>query len=138
MSRAAITELLQAGLGERAIHRQLGVRIRAIRAVRRELGLPRPKSGPKPSTVEDRFWRRAIPTDDGHLLWPGITAHGAELRHSDGRTETVHRIAFRIGTGRRPDGLVRTGCDKAGCVHPRHVEDAAMRRQYAAIFGETT
>lgn len=136
MSRNAITELLHAGLSDRAIGRQLNAPVRAVAALRRELNLPRAKSGPRPSTVEDRFWRRAVPTDDGHLLWPAITIHGADLRHDDGHTESVHRIAFRIGNRREAEGLVRTGCGTTGCIHPRHVEDAAMRQQYAAIFGE--
>lgn len=136
MSRNAITELLTAGLSDRSVARQLNQPERHVAAIRRELQLPRRKPGPKPSAVEDRFWRRAQPTDDGHLLWPSLSIHGADLRQDDGRKESVHRIAFRIGNRREPQGLVRTGCHITGCVHPRHVEDAAMRAQYTAIFGE--
>lgn len=137
MSRNAIVELLHAGYGDRAIARQLNRPERHITAIRRELQLPHRRPGPKPSTAEDRFWRRAQPTDDGHLLWPGLAVHSADLKHADGHRESVHRIAFRIGNQREPDGIVRTGCAVSGCVHPAHVEDAPMRQQYTAIFGRT-
>ena len=137
MSRNAIVELLHAGHSDRAIARQLNRPERHIAAIRRELRIPRRRPGPKPSTVEGKFWRRAQPTDDGHLLWPGLGTHGTGLQHPDGRKESIHRVAFRIGNQREPEGIVRTGCTVSGCVHPAHVEDAPMRRQYTAIFGRT-
>ncbi|MGW5616219.1 helix-turn-helix domain-containing protein [Streptomyces sp. NPDC003877] len=134
--RADVAELLRAGYGDRTIARRLGVSERRVRRARAELGLPAGRPGLKATdTIEDRFWRRAQPTDDGHLLWPAYAAHyGAVIKH-DGGKQSVHRVAFRIGNGREPQGHVTSGCGRTGCVHPRHVEDQAMRNQYNAIFG---
>lgn len=134
MTRAAITELLHAGWSDKAIARQLHVGRPRVRAVRAELGLPQHKPGPTPAaTVDDLFWRRAQPTDDGHLLWPHASI-GIRAGH-DGPRVTAARVAFRIGNGREPVGKVTTGCDRPGCIHPAHVEDRPMRATYTAIFG---
>ncbi|MFJ9029767.1 hypothetical protein ACIRQP_14785 [Streptomyces sp. NPDC102274] len=134
--RADIAELLHAGLSDRAISRQLQLRTSRIRAAREILGLPPHRPGPTPAaTPEDLFWRRAVPTDDGHLLWPGATqGSGARIRHGQERY-SPYRIAFRLRYGREPVGKVTSGCTHAGCVAPDHVEDRPMREQYAAIFG---
>jgi hypothetical protein len=134
--QAAIEELLRAGYSDKAIERQLHVSRRRARALRHRLGLPNHKGGPTPAaSVEDLFWRRARSTDDGHLMWPSYDPqHGAAIRHN-GRRQSALRVAFRIRYGREPEGRVSSGCGISGCVHPRHVEDAAMRQQYRAIFG---
>lgn len=137
--RADVTELLHAGYGDRTIARQLAVSIGSVERARALLKLPAGRPGPKAtSSPADLFWRRAQPTDDGHLLWPVYTPrNGAVIKHG-GLRHSVHRTAFRIGHGREPEGRVTTGCDREGCVHPRHVEDQAMRNQYTAIFGEAS
>jgi hypothetical protein len=134
--RADVIELLTAGYGDRTIARRLAVSIGSVERARTRLGLPHGRPGPKAThSPEDLFWRRAQPTGDGHLLWPAYSPrNGAVIKHG-GLRHSVHRIAFRIGYGRTPDGRVTTGCDRPGCVHPRHVEDQTMRRQYTAIFG---
>ncbi|MFI1562148.1 hypothetical protein ACH4ZX_03640 [Streptomyces sp. NPDC020490] len=136
--RADVAELLHAGYGDRTIARQLDLTISTVERARARLGIPPGRPGPKPThSPEDLFWRRAQPTDDGHLLWPTYTPqNGAVIKHG-GQRHSVHRIAFRIGHQREPEGRVTTGCDRAGCVHPRHVEDQAMRATYTAIFGTT-
>ena len=136
-TRNAIIELLHAGHSDKAIERQLNVSRLAARAIRHQRGLPTHKPGPAAAnSPEDLFWRRVEPTSDGHLLWPGYSRqHGANINHG-GRRHSVHRVAFRIGNRREPVGRVTTGCGTEGCVHPRHVEDQAMRNQYTAIFGE--
>lgn len=132
MSRAAIVELLHAGMSNTAIAQRLHIRTTSVSPIRQELGLPQVKGGFKPATShEDVFWRRAQPTDGGHLLWP-YSSIGPRVGN---RRISAYRIAFRIGNGRDPVGYVRTGCDQPGCVHPAHVEDQPMRDQYAAIFG---
>lgn len=134
-TRDQIVALLQAGLPDAVIARQLQAARSRVRRYRRELGIP--PHGPDctpAASPEEKFWRRAQPTDDGHLLWPGLDPdHGATIRYAD-RNYSIHWLAFRIGNQREPDGVVRSGCDQAGCVHPRHVEDQQMRDQYRAIF----
>lgn len=135
--RADIAELLWAGLSDKAIAQQLHVHRRTVRAARHTLGLPVHKPGPTPSNAEDVFWRRAQPTDDGHLLW---TAPNRGIRGGPNRI-SVYQLAFRIRHGRPAVGHVTTGCGRPLCVHPAHVQDQPMRQhlatQYAAIFGAT-
>jgi hypothetical protein len=134
--RADVVELLAAGYGDRTIARRLNVSIGSVERARVILRVPGGRPGPKPTASrEDLFWRRTQPTPDGHLLWPTYSPrNGAVIKHG-GTRWSVHRIAFRIGHGREPQGRVTTGCDRPGCVHPRHVEDQPMRTQYDAIFG---
>ncbi|MFF7130339.1 hypothetical protein [Streptomyces sp. NPDC008240] len=135
--RPDVAELLHAGYGDRTIARRLNVPVPTVERGRAALALPAGRPGPKPtSSPEDLFWRRAQPTSDGHLLWPAYNSrHGAVIKHG-GRRHSVHRIAFRLGQGREPEGRVTTGCNRQGCVHPRCVEDQRMRNQFNQIFGE--
>lgn len=131
----AIEELLRAGWSDRAIARQVHVRNTRVGEIRAQLGLPAHKPGPTGAgSYEDLFWRHAQPTDDGHWIWPNATAN-LRISH-EGPKQTASRIAFRIRYRREPVGYVKPGCGMDGCVHPGHVEDQAMREQYAAIFGE--
>lgn len=132
MNTDTIRELLLAGHSNGYIVRQ-GVSQERVKRIRAELGLPVHKSGPTPAgTPEDLFWRRAQPTDDGHLLWPNRTG---ELRHTTGRYKAAG-VAFRIRYHREPVRQVLPDCGRADCVHPDHVADQPMRKQYAAIFGK--
>lgn len=134
MNTDAIRELLLAGHSNAYIVRQ-GVSQTRVQRIRAELGLPVHKPGPSPAgSPEDRFWRLAQFTDDGHLLWPTEdrqvrTGHG-------GRRHSVLRVAFRIRHHREPVGQVNTDCGRRGCVHPEHVSDRPMRKTCAAIFGK--
>jgi len=131
VTRAAIEELLRAGWPVAAVARQVGVRTSRVCTMRAALGLPRHRPGPTPAaSLVDAFWRRAQPTEDGHLLWPGTP----RLRAGDHRDRPA-RVAFRIGNGRDPVGYVCAGCTLSACVHPRHVEDQPMRAAYSALFG---
>ncbi|WP_199572679.1 hypothetical protein [Streptomyces murinus] len=135
-ARLDVEELLRAGYGDRTIARRLGVAEKSVTRARAALRMAAGRPGPKGSTSpEDAFWRRAQPTDDGHLLWPGFDrGNGARVR-CDGRLYSVHRIAWHISHQREPAGRVLSGCGRIGCVHPAHVEDQTMRTQYTAIFG---
>lgn len=129
---AAIHELLLAGYSNAAVARQLNVAHARVATIRKEMGLPVHKAGsPAAASPEDLFWRRAQPTDDGHLLWPNPSG---DIRHITGRTKAA-RIAFRIRHRREPVGKVLPDCGQPGCVHPEHVADQPMRQTYAAIFG---
>lgn len=133
----AIVELLHAGYSDKAVARHVHVGRPRVRDIRAQLGLPAHKPGPSAAgSPEDLFWRRAQHTADGHLLWPGAdSTRGAGLRHG-GRKHSVYRIAWNLRHQRPPVGHVQSGCGHTGCVHPRHVEDQAMRDQYKAIFRE--
>jgi hypothetical protein len=135
--RTQVIELLRAGHSDRGIERQLGMPKRQVRKIRDQLGIPpHPPGNPTRSqSLEDAFWLRAVPTNDGHLLWPfHKPGHACVLKWRD-RNHSAHRIAFRLAHTREPVGTVMTGCGRPGCVHPRHVEDKPMRETYRAIFG---
>jgi hypothetical protein len=142
--RADVAELLTAGYGNRSVARQLAISIGTVRRARTSLDLPPGRPGPKRhGSVEDLFWLRVRPTDDGHMQWTGTVHQGTTpvLRHA-GRRYRAYRIAFRIAHHREPVGRVEPGCGRRGCVHPRHVEDRPMRQRteatFAAIFGEAS
>jgi len=127
-TRAAIEELLRAGYSDKAIARQLHVHRNRVRDLRDELDIPQHKPGPSASgSPEDLFWRRAQPTDDGHLLWPWASTC-VRIGH-DGPRITAARLAFRIRHGRDPEGKVTNTCARIGCIHPDHVADQPMRAQ---------
>ncbi|MBA4865963.1 hypothetical protein H1V43_32390 [Streptomyces sp. PSKA54] len=139
MSRAQIVELLRAGGTDRGIERETGVPKRQVRKIRIEQGIAPHKPGNPLAgqSLEDAFWRRVQPTDDGHLLWPHYKPGRPCLIKWRNSNRSAHKIAFGIAHDREPVGRVRTGCGIPGCVHPRHVDDQAMRNQYVSIFGRT-
>lgn len=129
--RPDVAELLHAGYGDRTIARQLGVSIGSVTRARTLLRLPKARRGHKPAaTVEDMYWRRAQPLDDGHYQWTGhITNKGTPVVHFGGRSDrkvhTAYRIAYRIRHGTDPLGHVHPTCGRPGCVAPDHLTDSA-------------
>ncbi|KAA6220036.1 hypothetical protein [Streptomyces filamentosus] len=132
---SVIEDKLKAGESMSTVMRTCGVSQKRVREIRDRLGIPSHRPGPKPETISEIFYRRAVPTDDGHLIWPSTDYH---LRaRADGVEESVSaaRWAFQQQHGRTPVGHVTAGCGTPRCVRPDHVEDQQMRNQYAAIFG---
>lgn len=144
--RSDIVNLLHQGLSDRAIGRQLHCDPRVVSRTRTQLGLPQVKPGPPPpSPVEDLFWARTEPVEGGHLRWTGHhNNRGLPCLRGGGRNGgllSACRIAFRIRTGREPEGNALPSCDYPRCVAPQHVSDAPERERdqhmLAAIFGTT-
>lgn len=126
--RPDVAELLHAGFGDRTIARQLAVTISSVTAARTSLGLPKAQGGIKrAASVEDLFWRRTQPTDDGHLHWDGHrTSNSTPGIHWNGAMHSALRIAYRIRTGHDPEGYAHVTCQHPGCVAPQHVDDTAV------------
>ncbi|MFE1264435.1 hypothetical protein ACFW5X_28395 [Streptomyces albogriseolus] len=143
--RADVAELLRAGYSNTAIARMLGVdRECTVAPARAALGIPKVKPGFKAAgSIEDLFWRRVRPLDDGHMQWDGYRAkNGVPVLRHNGCNQTAHRVAFRIAHQREPEGRVRPGCDRDGCVAPACQTDRITRAEarkvdalYGAIFG---
>lgn len=142
--RGDVRELVLAGHTNAEIARRLGVDPSTPARARTVLGLPQPRPGKRAAaTAEDLFWRRVRPLNDGHMGWTGYHTTGdvPALRHG-GRIHTAYRVGFRIAHGREPEGHVRPGCDRDGCVAPACQTDRVTRaearkvdRLYAQIFG---
>ncbi|MFZ3556436.1 MULTISPECIES: hypothetical protein [unclassified Streptomyces] len=144
--RPDVAELLRAGLSNRAIARELNVDAdTTVRNARTALGIAKARRGKRAaSSVEDLFWRRTQPVDDGHILWTGYRdkhCDTALVRHG-GKLHTALRVAFRIKHGREPEGHVTLTCDRDGCVAPGHTQDRLIRSRteatFAAIFGRNS
>lgn len=77
-----------------------------------------------PRTLRDAYERRIVPGEDGHVKWNRRTTSVT----FKGRFYSAMALAFTVGHGRAPDGLVRAACGVRGCVAPEHLVDAAMRK----------
>ncbi|MFB7461686.1 hypothetical protein, partial [Streptomyces sp. NPDC056188] len=92
-------------------------------------------------TVEQKWRTYARPAEGGHMEWTGRrrgdTGTMVFTHHS--REHTARSIAYRIRTGRDPEGRVTAECDYPGCVAPACVEDdpgrTRSRGQLAAVLG---
>lgn len=80
-------------------------------------------------TAADKWAARTQPTDDGHLLWTGVTTKsGVPTLNHDRRTFQAARIAYRMHTGRDPEGSARPNCGNSLCVRPDHVADLPLTK----------
>ncbi|MEV7867444.1 hypothetical protein AB0P17_15385 [Streptomyces sp. NPDC088124] len=126
-SREQIEQLLRDGGSNSAIARELHSDRHRVAAIRRDLGLPNVPA--QPLTLEEKWRARTRPADGGHLEWTGErqSTSGTPVMRYEGRTFTAAAIAFRIRTGRAPDGYARAECGHHQCVEPAHVDDTATR-----------
>ncbi|MER5641885.1 hypothetical protein ABT095_33730 [Kitasatospora sp. NPDC002227] len=127
-------ELLEAGLSNSAIARQLHMDKRDVAQLRSEMGLPNIPA--QPLTVEQKWRERTAPLPGGHLEWTGERATGSGtpvLRHS-GQAYTAARIAYRIQHGTDPVGHAAPGCGRQHCVAPEHIDDTARRQRDRAAL----
>ncbi|MFB6517459.1 WhiB family transcriptional regulator [Streptomyces sp. NPDC056401] len=124
--------LRRAELCDRVVAERSGLPLRAVTELRRSLGLPMvpdPQTSPrKPLTPRQRFDRRTQAGDDGHLLWTGNVG----LQLADRRTVSCMVLAFELGYGRAPAGIVRATCGQDRCVAWQHLADRPMREAYRA------
>lgn len=83
------------------------------------------KYGPKPRTVEQRFWPK-VQKSDGCWLWIGTKNNmGYGMIHSaeHGKKILAHRAAWELAYGPVPAGMVvMHGCDTPACVRHDHLK----------------
>jgi hypothetical protein len=104
----------------------------------------RPAPNRSPLTVEQKFMTYTRPVEGGHLEWTGrrTRSNGTPMFTHHERSYTARSIAFRVATGRAPEGYVTAECENPECVAPAHVEDEPgrthVRAQLAAVIGTAT
>lgn len=74
------------------------------------------------TTLEERFWNRAIKRD-GCWQWDGsIDVKGYGRIKFQGRNRLAHRISFELHRGEIPDGAdIDHKCRNRACVNPDHL-----------------
>lgn len=134
--RPDVEALVRAGLSNAAAARQLRVSTETVRATRRALGLPPSRHGYRGGlSLEEAWAARTRPVDGGHLEWTGHrNDHGVPKLHHAGRKHSAYKIAFRIRTGRDPEGRAHPSCGHPGCVAPAHIDDTAIRQRDRAAM----
>lgn len=95
-----------------------------------------------PENLADRFWRK-VDRRDARECWPWLGGRGGRkaqlygiFRNADGQHTSAHRIAYELGVGPIPHGLVLDHtCEHTLCVNPAHLEPVTAqenrRRQSA-------
>lgn len=81
-----------------------------------------------------RFWSKvAVRSFDECWPWTAHVMQGGYGRIKiNGRHESAHRLAYRLGRGPIPAGLlVRHKCDNAGCCNPFHLVVGTQQQNVA-------
>lgn len=124
-----ITALLRQGtLSNEGIARTLRVDKHRVGRIRRDLGLPAYQR--QPLTLEQKWRGKTRPVEGGHLAWKGERGSSSRtpiLRYK-GQCHTAAAIAFRLRTGRAPEGYAFAECGFNHCVEPTHVDDEPGRQ----------
>lgn len=126
---AEITALLRQGnISNEVIVRTLRVDKHRVARIRRDLGLPAYR--PQPLTLEQKWRSKTRPVEGCHLAWTGELGSASRtpiLRYKN-EFHTAAAIAFRLRTGRDPEGYAYSECGYFHCVEPTHVDDEPGRR----------
>lgn len=77
-------------------------------------------------TLRDIYEQRTEQQPDGHALWLRPTT----VMKVDGIDYTPKQLAFTVGRGRRPEGVVTSECGMSDCFALGHLADARMRREH--------
>jgi hypothetical protein len=130
-SRADIIAMLRDGHSNKRIAADLRVDRIRVRRIREELGLPQFVRTAETRSIEDKWRLYARPVDGGHVEWTGERSTNSNLplvSYKD-RHRSAAAVAFRIRTGRDPEGYTLAECGLKHCVAPDHVEDEPGRRR---------
>jgi hypothetical protein len=91
---------------------------------RRKMSESRRKHYPSTDAeIMARMRRKTIITPKGCWEWQGYKSEkGYGRMYIDGKTRTMHRVAWKIANGEDPgDYLVRHTCDNSSCWNPEHL-----------------
>ncbi|NUK12679.1 hypothetical protein HRW18_32860 [Streptomyces lunaelactis] len=126
-TREQIVALLNQGMTNTAIARQLHCDKHRVGDIRRALGIPNPPK--QPLTLDEKWATFTRPVDGGHLEWLGErgSASSTPVMRYRGKSHSPAGIAFRIQHGREAMGQVFAECGFKHCVAPAHVDDETTR-----------
>lgn len=77
------------------------------------------------NALVEAYLNRTAQEEDGHVRWlikGGVTVQGRKL--------TPAQLAFEVGYGRHPKGVVKTQCSRRTCVAAEHLADDRIRWEY--------
>ncbi|MEE4493544.1 hypothetical protein [Streptomyces sp. BE230] len=126
---AEITALLRQGnISNEGVARTLRVDKHRVGRIRIAAGLP--PYQPQPLTLEEKWRSKTRPVEGGHLAWTGEqgTASRTPILRYKGECHTAAAVAFRLRTGRDPEGYAFAECGYFHCVEPTHVDDEPGRQ----------
>lgn len=84
-------------------------------------------------TLREIYEQRTAQQPDGHATWTGATNTVVRV---DGIDYTPKQLAFTVGRGRRPEGVVTSECGVPDCYALGHLADSRMRRDHRAWADE--
>lgn len=141
-----IATLLEGGAKYDEVREETGAGTATIALVRKQRRIPLPPgrhnhSGEPARTPAQALTHYSRPAPDGHTDWTGpVQGNDTPIIWSAGRHNAL-RLAFRLHTGRDPEGRVMRSCNHYGCIAGAHLTDRTIREDtnalYAAIFGTT-
>lgn len=130
-TREQIIAALKAGHSIYRINRELRVDKARVRTIRNELDMPTYVRPAQTRTIEDKWREYTKPAGGGHMEWTGergFTSRTPMLSFK-AKHYSAAAIAFRMRTGRDPEGFVLADCGRKHCVAPDHVEDETGRQR---------
>lgn len=127
---ARVAELAAQGTPTSTIANELHMDRRSVREIRNTAGHPaKPKPGVTTSTMEEKWTKLTNRVGGGHLEWLGERAKrsGTPVLRYREVSYSPAAIAFRMRTGREPEGQCFAECGFPHCVSPEHVDDTTTR-----------
>lgn len=124
-----IRHLLKQGLSNNQVVRQLRCGKARVANLRRIYGVPGVPA--QPLTLEEKWQANTREVEGGHLHWDGgrQSQSGTPVLRYRGKAHTAAAIAFRIRTGRAPEGYAYADCEYHQCVAQEHVNDTPGRME---------
>jgi hypothetical protein len=135
-----VVDALRAGASVYQVARELRADHARVRRLRDEHGIPPYVRPETVRTIEEKWKLDAREVVGGHIEWTGTRAkNGTPLLSYKDALHTAARVAFRMRTGRDPQGQVFADCGIRHCVAPAHVDDepgrARTREQFRYLSG---